>query len=103
MPTSGRYFEAELERSIRLQVVAGPRSEPTTDHPVKERLKIDRVRPLVQRVRRETARRLCIQTSIIWSKDDLPVNDSVRADFENELQAFHPARPSAMRRLAGHA
>jgi hypothetical protein len=29
--TSDHYFEAELERPIRLQVVAGPRSEPATE------------------------------------------------------------------------
>jgi hypothetical protein len=44
--TSDHYFEAEPERPIRLQVVAGPRSEPA-NHLQKEDLNIRRLRVLV--------------------------------------------------------
>jgi len=38
--TADQYFEAELERPIRLQVVAGPRNHVPANRPLEFRFKI---------------------------------------------------------------
>ena len=45
--TSGRYFEAEFERPVCLQVVAGLRFEPTKRQPLNVRLSLRRAQVLI--------------------------------------------------------